>query len=90
MTLRIFTKKQFEKDLKRQKKRGKDLSKFARVAKNLSTEVPLSEKYRNHKLVGNFSDRWECHIEADWILIYKKNDQELVFERTGTHSDLFK
>jgi mRNA interferase YafQ len=90
MTLRIFTKKQFEKDLKKQKKRGKNLAKFAEVAKSLVNEIPLSGKYRNHKLIGNFSDRWECHIEPDWLLIYKKTDKELIFERTGSHSDLFK
>ena len=90
MTLKIFTKRLFEKDLKKQKKRGKDLAKLAKVLKKLANEIPLSEKYRNHKLVGSFVDRWECHIEPDWLLIYKKTDESLIFDRTGSHSDLFK
>lgn len=33
---------------------------------------PLEKKHRNHKLKGYYADRWECHIEPDWLLIYKK------------------
>ncbi|KIC75824.1 mRNA interferase YafQ, partial [Neochlamydia sp. TUME1] len=42
------------------------------------------------RLVGNFKGRWECHIEPDWLLVYLKTDEDIIFERTGTHSDLFK
>ena len=43
-----------------------------------------------NKLKGSFKDRWECHVEPDWLLVYYKNKNEIIFERTGTHSDLFK
>ena len=59
------------------------------IAKQLVKEEPIDPKYRLHKLTGNFKDRWECHIEPDWLLIYYKTKTEIVFERTGTHSDLF-
>jgi len=49
----------------------------------------LSEKYKDHPLTGNFADYRECHIEPDWLLVYKLNPSEICFVRTGTHSDLF-
>lgn len=87
--LKISYRKQFEKELKRQQKRGKDLSKFVEAAQRLANEELLPERCRNHKLVGNFKDRWECHLEPDWLLVYYKTAEEIIFERTGTHSDLF-
>ncbi|MBA3723248.1 MAG: type II toxin-antitoxin system YafQ family toxin [Parachlamydiaceae bacterium] len=88
--LNISFRTQFKKELKKQANRGKDIKKFLEIANKLSNETPLEPKYRNHKLVGNFKDRWECHIEPDWLLIYLKTSNEIVFERTGTHSDLFR
>lgn len=81
--------KQFAKDLKKMEKRGKSLEKIKRILKTLVNEERLSAKYRNHKLIGNYKGRRECHIEPDWLLIYKIIDSEIIFERTGTHSDLF-
>jgi mRNA interferase YafQ len=49
----------------------------------------LPIKNRNHKLKGNFKDYWECHIEPDWLLIYKLTSTEVILARTGTHADLF-
>jgi len=85
----IYT-KQFEKDLKRCKRRGKNLDKFKILARTLISGKPLDAMHRDHKLVGNYVGRRDCHIESDWILIYKLDGQRLIFERTGTHSDLFK
>lgn len=88
--LRISYRNQFKKELKQQEKRGRDLKKFLEIAQKLANSKPLDAKYRNHRLAGNFKGRWECHIEPDWLLIYFKSDEEIIFERTGTHSDLFK
>lgn len=82
--------KQFEKDLKEIKKRNKDTSKVKTVIVKLLTNTPLLSKYRNHKLGGSYIGRWECHIEPDWLLIYKIEKDVIIFERTGSHSDLFK
>ncbi len=49
----------------------------------------LAEKHKDHPLAGNFADYRECHIEPDWLLIYKLNPSKIYFVRTGTHSDLF-
>lgn len=81
--------KQFKKDIKRMRKRGKDLEKIKAVIDLLVAEEPLPPKNRDHKLGGNWIGRRDCHIEPDWILIYKLTEDELLLERTGTHSDLF-
>ncbi|MDJ0574823.1 MAG: type II toxin-antitoxin system YafQ family toxin [Xenococcaceae cyanobacterium MO_234.B1] len=82
----------FRRDLKRIKKRGKDLEKLKSVVQLLVEEQPLPERYRDHNLVGDWSGYRDCHIEPDWLLIYKiERDQGiLTLVRTGTHSDLFK
>ena len=79
----------FEKDIKTAIKRGKDLGKLKKVIELLATKNPLPTKYKDHRLIGNFVGRRECHIEPDWLLIYKVNEDSIIFERTGTHSDLF-
>jgi mRNA interferase YafQ len=56
----------------------------------LLNEKPLDKSCRDHSLTGNYKGRRECHIEPDWLLVYKidKKAGEIVFERTGTHSDI--
>jgi mRNA interferase YafQ len=56
----------------------------------LLNQEKLPAKNRDHALTGNYTDRRECHIEPDWLLIYKLESDSIIFERTGTHSDLFK
>lgn len=82
--------RQFERDLKRMLKRGKDLEKLKLVMTTLINEEPLPPCHRDHTLVGNYRDRRECHVEPDWLLIYKTLAGEIIFERIGSHSDLFK
>ena len=81
--------KQFHRDLKKMIKRGKEKDKIKLVASKLINEERLEPKYKDHKLVGNYEGRRECHIEPDWLLIYKLEKEMIIFERTGTHSDLF-
>ena len=81
---------QFQKDIKLMGRRGKSLEKSVGVAASLISQAPLESRFRNHKLTGDFKDRWECHLEPDWLLVYKVFKDEIIFERTGTHSDLFK
>jgi mRNA interferase YafQ len=81
--------KQFKKDVKRMRKRGKDLEKIKAVIDLLVAGEPLPPKNRDHKLGGDWIGRRDCHVEPDWIFIYKLTEDELLLERTGTHSDLF-
>ena len=76
--------------MQRMKKRGKNLNKLRELLYFLTEEKPLSIKLRDHLLVGNYVGRRECHIEPNWLLIYKKEDNTIILERTGTHADLFK
>ncbi|MCG6138960.1 type II toxin-antitoxin system YafQ family toxin [Leptospira bandrabouensis] len=80
---------QFNKDVKLQKKRKKDLTKLKEIMSQLIDDIPLSTKHKDHKLIGNYKNRRECHIEPDWLLIYKLDQSSIIFERTGTHADLF-
>ena len=79
----------FEKDLKRTKRRGKDVEKIKRIIRKLVSETPLEDRHYDHPLVGNYKGRRECHVESDWLLIYKREGDLIIFERTGTHADLF-
>ena len=73
------------------KKRGKDLAKLKYVVNDLANQRPLDEKYRDHELTGNYRNFRECHVEPDWLLIYRieKGELTLALVRTGTYSDLF-
>ena len=81
--------KQFAKDLKRMLERGKSEDKIKEVIKKLIIKERLESRYRDHRLIGNYKGRRECHVEPDWLLIYKTIHGEIVFERTGTHADPF-
>ena len=85
----VYT-RQFERDLKLAVRRGKNIEKFKIMARTLLAGQPLDAIHRDHRLTGNFAGRRDCHIESDWLLIYKIEEQRLIFERMGSHSDLFK
>jgi mRNA interferase YafQ len=81
----------FKKDFRRCKKRGLDISILENVIEILRLKGKLPRIYKPHKLTGNYIDCWECHLQPDWLLVWKQNDTELIllFTNTGTHSDLF-
>ena len=86
MVYKLRTTHQFEKDLKRCKKRGLPMDKFKEVANG---KVPAS--FKPHLLHGNRNGQWECHIQPDWLLIWEQNNTELTLLMldTGSHADLF-
>jgi mRNA interferase YafQ len=88
--LKLVTTKQFEKDFERMLKRGKDKDKLFQLIQMLLNQERLDTSYRDHKLTGYLEGRRECHIEPDWLLIYVPKHDRIIFERTGTHSDLYK
>jgi mRNA interferase YafQ len=84
--------KQFRKDIKKMELSGRhSMEKLKTAMQILVDEEMLSKVYRDHRLSGYFKDRRECHIEPDWLLVYKinKKEKEIIFERTGSHADLF-
>jgi mRNA interferase YafQ len=90
MMLEPIYKTKFKKDLKLVTKRGKSISKFKTVIRQLIEEKPLEPKYNDHPLKGNYVDTRECHIEPDWLLVYMIKGESITFVRTGSHADLFK
>lgn len=89
--LKIVASNQFKKDLKLAKKRGLKLDRLSAVVNILAAQQPLDEKYRDHNLSGTYRGFRECHIEANWLLVYRVDNDalELFLIRTGTHADLF-
>ena len=81
----------FKKDLKQCVRRNLDISKMDYVVEMLISGKKLPGKHRDHNLTGNWSTHRECHIEPDWLLMYRIENDLLVLTltRTGTHSDLF-
>lgn len=82
---------QFKKDYKRSMKRHLDINLLDDIIRKLSFGEKLPEENKDHPLSGDWSGFRECHIQPDWLLIYKLEDDVLVLTltRTGTHSDLF-
>jgi len=81
----------FRKDYKQMLKRGKDISLLDEVITKLAQGIPLPTHNRDHALTGNYTGHRECHIQPDWLLVYRIEEDILVLTltRTGSHSDLF-
>lgn len=80
---------QFKHDVKKARKRGKDLAKLWAIVARLLQGQDLEPRHRRHKLTGEWAEFWECHVEPDRLLIWRETEEELILVRTGTHSDLF-
>jgi mRNA interferase YafQ len=78
----------FKQDVERQKRRGKDTDKLRAVIESLCHHRPLDPNHRDHALTGEWKGWRDCHVEPDWVLIYKKDSGTLILGRTGAHSDL--
>jgi len=89
MRVPVYT-RQFERDVKRVRKRGKNFEKLKIIARALIAGKKLDALHRDHQLIGDYSGRRECHIEADWLFIYKLEEDRIIFERTGSHAELFR
>ena len=89
MALRPLRTKQFERDIKRCQKRGKNMEKLKTLIVLLLEEQPLPIHYRDHPLGGDWQDWRDAHIEPDWLLLYRVDDGALILSRTGSHADLF-
>ncbi|MGN1191017.1 MAG: type II toxin-antitoxin system YafQ family toxin [Candidatus Ornithospirochaeta sp.] len=89
--LEVLLSNRFKKDLKLAKKRGYNLELLYDVVDILARQEPLPEKHRDHALSGDYTGFRECHIQPDWLLVYRiQNGGLMLFlNRTGTRSDLF-
>jgi mRNA interferase YafQ len=81
---------QFEKDVKRAKKRSWEMSKLSEVIRILGQGDLEDRQYRDHPLKGKYEGLRECHLAPDWLLIYHSSIEQVLLVRTGTHADLFR
>lgn len=80
---------QFKRDVKRLIKHRKDINKLKKIINLLVNAEKLPQENIDHQLKGALKDCRECHIEPDWLLIYRIEGSELCLVRTGSHADLF-
>lgn len=81
---------QFKKDVEKAQRQDRNLRKLQEVIELLVSNSPLPAKLKDHKLLGKYKGRRECHLEPDFLLIYLVKDEELFLERLRAHSELFK
>jgi mRNA interferase YafQ len=81
--------KRFKKEYRLMGKRGKDMGKIDLVIRFIARGTPLPAEYLEHPLHGPYEGWTECHVEPNWLLVYKFGEDTVLFDRTGTHSDLF-
>ena len=85
----LIAQAQFRRDVKLAEKRGQDLARLRELIEVLASGGALPARYKDHSLAGNWKHHRDCHIEPDWLLIYKVDGNDLHLVRTGTHSDIF-
>ena len=91
MKYTIIRTSQFKKDYKLAVKRGCNIQELKFVVAQLAEGYVLPDKYHDHSLKGTYASYRECHIEPDWLLVYKVTEELLMLTlyRTGSHSDIF-
>ena len=91
MNLKVVWTSRFKKDYKLAVKRKLNIELLDDTIRMLASVKVLPEEYNDHQLTGNLKNYRECHIQPDWLLMYRIEKDILVLslQRTGTHSDLF-
>ena len=89
MPVTIRQSSRFRRDVKRLQRQRKDLTRLKSIIQVLVTEELLDDHYRDHALIGNWKGFQECHIQPDWLLVYRIENEELQLARTGSHAELF-
>jgi mRNA interferase YafQ len=81
----------FKKSYKLAKKINLDINLLDALIDTLAETGTLPPEYKAHKLQGKYNDIWECHIKADWLLLWKQDDKilTLLLIDIGSHSDMF-
>jgi mRNA interferase YafQ len=89
MPLDLRTTTAFEKDLRRLERQRKDIDKLEEIVNLLQAQKPVPPRCRPHPLRGNWSGHWDCHVDADWLLLYRIAETRLILVRTGSRAELF-
>ena len=88
--LKVRVQSKFKKDLKLAQKRGNNIERLKQVIETLSCQEALDPVFKDHQLIGSYVGCRECHIQPDFLLIYRLTVDELHLIRLGSHSDLFR
>ncbi len=88
--LNLVVTTQFKKDYKKIRRQGKKIEALNDLMGMIVEQKEIPQKYKDHSLVGNLRGRRECHISPDWLVIYRIEGDDVIFERTGSHSELLK
>jgi mRNA interferase YafQ len=89
MAFSIRQSSRFRRDVKRLRRQGADLVHLQSIIRELAAGKMLAARYRDHALIGNWKGFRECHVQPDWLLIYRIENDELQLARTGSHAQLF-
>ena len=89
MPKRQDTSASFRRDIRRCRRRGLNVSLVWDIVNLLINDLPLPERARRHRLMGDFAGYWECHIAGNWLLVWTEDAETIYLERTGTHADIF-
>lgn len=91
MKLSVVWTNQFKKDYKLAMKRGLNICLLDDIVRKLANCQQLPAQNRDHALTGDYIGYRECHIQPDWLLVYRIDNGRLLLTLawTGTHSDLF-
>jgi mRNA interferase YafQ len=87
--LEVRVTSRFKKEVKKAERQQKAMVKLREAIDTLQAEESLPERNLDHALTGNYVGHRECHLEPDWLLIYKVENGQLILVRTGSHSELF-
>jgi mRNA interferase YafQ len=81
--------RRFKRDRRLMERRNKDIKKLKKLMALIIAEAPLPRSCHEHLLHGDYEGCTECHVEPNWLLVYRFEDDIVHFARTGTHADLF-
>jgi len=85
----IVSSNRFRKDVELCQKQGKDMNKLKTIIFILQTGIPIPSQYKDHSLKGKWLGFRDLHIEPDWVLVYRIEDDVIFFSTTGSHAYIF-
>lgn len=80
-----------KKDLKKYRNNPHKMENLFQILNMLVNEIEVPATFQPHRLVGQYKDCLECHIESDFLLIWFDEKSDIIeVVRIGSHSELFK
>lgn len=87
----------FQRDIKSLKRKHRDTTVLHEVIRLILENTPASQdelrrRHNAHTLKGSWAGSNECHVAnvSDWLLVWRTGNGIAVFQRTGSHDDIFR